>query len=719
MRPRFLVDGASILGVTLALGWIVSLATTRVKNWFVMTDELYYERLAVSVAQTGSLLPRLHGEVVSNVNQLYPILISPVYGDGDVAASLESAHRLNAFLIASAAIPVVLLARRLGLGLLVSLWVGALSVAVPWIVLSSFLLTENVAYPVFCWAVLALAHAVERKRWTTDLLALAAIGVAVLGRTQFVVLLAVLLAAAVVEAVLDTSWRSAPRELWRTRRPLVVLYGAVLLVVLAAVAVGKGSRLLGSYSVTAENVRIDFGLVQLVFEHVAALALGLAILPFLVGAAWLIDRLRPSAAPRERAFAAVGVSALVLVTLQVASFNQRFGAGLVKDRYLFYVVPVLLVGLAAAVCERRWPRWWAFAVPAAAAAIGFLSLPVTPYEKLNVDTIVAILHRELLELATTTRWAHVLLVLAVAVALQALLLARVFLPWRPVAVGVAVLASVALPLEAVYAFDRLFAVNGTNGLPVTLDQGGVFGWIDRNVGAEGRLTAVKYPVGGADWWSGQGYWWDVEFWNESAVDTMADMSVRGTPPWPELFDPRTGAAEETPDSRYALFYQYDVRFRLAGIQHMFERDAYIVEPERPWRADWITRGIWPDGWTRAHRPTTITVYAKPGQTTPLRRFLTIEASNPDPVDPRPVSITSGPGDWSGTIQPEQSLRQQLELCVPPDGRAAVTIETPGVTGIYRDPTIGPPTGVSTRPVGIQLRTVALADETEPVKACPA
>src|SRR5829696_132107 len=407
MRPRSpLVDVASIVGVTLALGWILSLATTRVKNWFVMTDELYYERLAVSVAQTGSLLPRLHGEVVSNVNQLYPVLISTVYGDGDVAASLEAAHRLNAFLIASTAIPVFVLARRLGVGLLLSLWVGALAVAVPWIVLSSSLPTENVAYPMFCWAVLALAYAIERRRWTVDLLALAAVGAAALARTQFVVLLAVFLVGVVVDAVLETSGRRALRELWRVRRPFVVGSAVLLLVIVAAIAVGRGSRLLGSYSVTAENLRIDFDLVQLAFEHVAALALGLAILPFIVGCAWLIDRLRPSASPRERAFAVVGTTALVLLLVQVSSFNQRFGAGLVKDRYLFYVVPIVLVG------------------PAAAAAIGFASIPVTPYEKLNVDSVVAILNRELLELATTIRWTHVLLVLATLVTLQALLLAR-------------------------------------------------------------------------------------------------------------------------------------------------------------------------------------------------------------------------------------------------------------------------------------------------------
>ena len=90
-------------------------------------------------------------------------------------------------------------------------------------------------------------------------------------------------------------------------------------------------------------------------------------------------------------------------------------------------------------------------------------MPVTPYEKLNVDSVIAMLNRELLQVATTPRWAHVLLVLAVVVSAQGLLLAKAFLPWRPVAAAAAVLATLALPLEAVYAFDRLFAVNGTNG----------------------------------------------------------------------------------------------------------------------------------------------------------------------------------------------------------------------------------------------------------------
>ena len=718
MRSRYLVDGASVVAVALFLGWVLSLATTRVKNWFVMTDELYYERLAVSVAQTGSLLPRLHGELVPNVNQLYPVLISPLYGDGNVPASLAGAHRLNAFLITSAAIPVYLLARRIGLGRLLSLWAGALSVAVPWVALASFLLTEVVAYPAFCWALLALTHAVARKTWRTDLLALVVIGVAVLARTQFVVLLAVFVVAVVVEAMLDATPRGVPANLWRTRRPFVVLFGALLLVVLGAIAIGKGSQLLGSYSVTAEHVRLDFGLFQLAVEHVALLALGLAILPFIVGVGWLVDRVRPSTSERERAFAVVGCTSLVLVTLQVASFNQRFGAGLVKDRYLFYVVPVVVVGLAAAVASQQWPRWWALVVPTGVAAIGFASAPLALYEKFNVDSPIAILNNELLDLATSTRWAHILLVLAVLVAAQALLLAKPFLPWRAAAVSVAVLATVALPLEAVYAFDRLFAVNGTNGLPITLDQGVVFSWVDRNVGPTGRVTVMKYPVGGPDWWAGQGYWWDVEFWNESAVDTMADMSLKKTPHWRTNFDPRTGAALDVPETQFALFHKSDVRFRLAGTQRAYDRDAYVFDTARPWRATWLTDGIYPDGWTRPHRPATITVFAEPGQKRPLQRFLTISVASPDPLEQRPVTISSNLGRWADEIPPDTSIDQAVQVCVPPGGTGEVTVSTPSVSAVYRDPTKSALSGHVDRPAGVLIRSIALADERAPVDRCP-
>jgi hypothetical protein len=719
MRSRSLVDAASIAGVALLLGWLLSLATTRVKNWFVMSDELYYERLAISIAQTGSLLPRVHGELVSNVNQLYPVLLSTMYGSGNVPASLAGVHRLNAFVIATAALPVYLLARRVGVGRILALVAGALAVAVPWIALASFLLTEVVAYPAFCWALLALVNAVERKTWVWDTVAMLSIGVAVLARTQFLVLLAVLLVAVAGEAVLASGWRAVGSELWRTRRPLLVLYAFLLAVVVVAYASGNGSRLLGSYSVTAENVRLDLELIELAFTHIATIALGLAILPFVVGLGWLLDRMRPSAAPVERAFALVGAAAFVLLDVQVASFTQRFGFGLVKERYLFYVVPIVLVALAAALGSRRWPRWWTLAVPAAVAAVGFAWIPVTPYEKLNVDTPVAMLNDGLLDLATSQRWTRAMLVLLTAVILQALLLARPFVPWRPVAATVGVIVVVALPLETVYAFERLFRVNGTNGLPITLDQGVVFSWIDRNVGPSGRVTVFKYPVLGADWFAGQAYWWDVEFWNESAYRTAADMSLPDARHWSTLFDERTGEVRGVPQSQFVLQHGTDVRFRIAGNVRLFDRDAYLFETERPWRATWMIDDIWPDGFTRPETPATISVFPESGQEQPLRRFLTLSIASSHREEAMPVRVTSSEGEWTAEIAPETSFEAGVTVCVPPDRPGRATIETPATALVYPDPTKTAPGGRMDRHVGVYLRSVALADETEPVDRCPA
>jgi len=114
-----------------------------------MTDELLYERLAISIAHLGSPLPHIHGELIGNVNQLYPLLLAPLFHDALVPTALHDAHVLNAFVMSSVSIPAFLLARRVTQSVRLSYLVAALSVFVPWIALSSFLMTEVIAYPVF------------------------------------------------------------------------------------------------------------------------------------------------------------------------------------------------------------------------------------------------------------------------------------------------------------------------------------------------------------------------------------------------------------------------------------------------------------------------------------------------------------------------------------------------------------------------------------------
>ena len=161
-------------------------------------------------------------------------------------------------------------------------------------------------------------------------------------------------------------------------------------------------------------------------------------------------------------------------------------------------------------------------------------------------------------------------------------------------------------------------------------------------------------------------------------------------------------SDETKD---VLFHGTDVRFRLAGKQIVYDRGAYVFEAERPWRADFVTDGIYPDGWTRPHTPAEITVFAEPGQRRPLKRFLTIRVASPDHFADRPVTISSNLGRWKGTVRPEVSLDHLATVCVPPGGSAKIAVETPMVSAVYRDPTKGALTGETDRPAGILLQLV--------------
>src|SRR5205823_7929875 len=50
-----------IVALWIASASVLSLVTARVADWNAMTDELVYERLAISIGQAHSILPRLHG----------------------------------------------------------------------------------------------------------------------------------------------------------------------------------------------------------------------------------------------------------------------------------------------------------------------------------------------------------------------------------------------------------------------------------------------------------------------------------------------------------------------------------------------------------------------------------------------------------------------------------------------------------------------------------
>jgi hypothetical protein len=100
-----------LLSIVTLGAWFSAYYATRGSEWVVMTDELLYERLAISIAKLGSPLPHIHGELIANVNQLYPLLLAPLFHDRLVPPALHDAHVLNAFVMSSVCLPTFLLAR--------------------------------------------------------------------------------------------------------------------------------------------------------------------------------------------------------------------------------------------------------------------------------------------------------------------------------------------------------------------------------------------------------------------------------------------------------------------------------------------------------------------------------------------------------------------------------------------------------------------------------
>src|SRR5205823_11704591 len=145
-----------------------------------------------------------------------------------------------------------------------------------WIALSSFLMTEVVAYPVFVWAVLALHGAMVSLRARHDVLLLLAVGVAILARTQFAVLLVALPFALLIHEFAFAPRGPLGRRLVATGRAVVsahrvlaLTYGCFVLAALALLAAGRLSNALGTYSVTAEGNLFPNGMAHSLVEHLA------------------------------------------------------------------------------------------------------------------------------------------------------------------------------------------------------------------------------------------------------------------------------------------------------------------------------------------------------------------------------------------------------------------------------------------------------------------
>jgi hypothetical protein len=696
---------------------LLTALTAHVHDWFAMTNELLYERRAISVAETLSPLPRLHGQSIPSYDQLYSLLIAPAFRHGPVAHDLVTAHRLGAWLMASAAVPAFLLARRVTASSVLAAAVGLLAVCIPWIVFASFLLTEVVAYPAFLWAMLAFQRAVSAPSARRDLLALAAVVVAFFARTQFA-LLAILLPIVVLAYELGRSRGVMPAARDAIARHRVLAGAYVLLVALAVglAAVGRLSHVLGVYEDTIRGNLLPNGIGRSLVEHLATLALGVGILPLVVGLSWLVANLvRPPQDRELHAFACVGGVIAIGQLLQVTTFDLRFGGegGFVHDRYLFYLAPLLVLAFVAAVREAR-IAWWATGAVAVLVALGFAvgALPRFvwhDFPQINSDAPALTLLRPVVQLAHGLTGARIVLVTATLVSAALFAFAR----RRRLRGAIAVVSLAIVPVLTAYMFARLLGVEGWANRPLTGPEHGVYDWVDGATGGA-QVAMVPYPVSTAFLVS-QRIWRDYEFWNKTV-----DRDVQYTGPWrfkytgdtfPQRLvriDPSTGHSAGSP-AGFVLQADQDARFRISGVAVVENNGVRLIRAERPWRVDWLTFGLYPDGWTRPGKTAVIRVFPAPGQRGPVTRTLTVGVRTTEDVSKRPFSLRSNMQQAAAVAAPE-TARATVSVCVPAHGYTEARVRVRGRSTIPGDLRYYELAEGTRRVGGAFVDEVALADE---------
>jgi hypothetical protein len=713
LRALLLRVNAPLLAI-LALGVaFTAYYTTQMSDWLVMTDELLYVKLAQSITHTLSPVPTVHGEYFAVFNQLYPLLTSPVYAIFDMPTAFKVVHVFNALIMGSAAIPAYLLTREVVRSRLAAYLVAALTVSVPWMVMSTMVLTEVVAYPAFIWAILAIQRTVATPSASRDLVAILAILVAFLGRTQLLLLAIVLPLALVIHEVglaISEEGRGSARKalgtglrnVVRAHRTLIVVAGAALLAAAAMIAAGSLGKLLGNYEPTAKSGGLlPHGIAHSAAVHLDFVIVAVGVLPFVLAAGWAVSTLIRPSSKAGHAFAAILLVVVPALTLEVASFDLRFVAGAIQDRYLFYIAPLLFVGMVACLLEARKPS---LSVVAAGVAFAFLATEADyapwggPYFGSPASAFHVVLHGKAYQLGhlfsiDSLQTKTAIAVAGVVLAAGAVALIR-YTPRRAalLCVGLPVLAFCVA--ETRYVFDRMLLPS--EGRAVSGRSVDGKNWIDETTPAA-SVGLVPSPINYLTDSSGRPFftplfekiWWSTEFWNKGADRSYSYRRSTTYTPFPASrlsIDPRTGAARFTDPSDYLVLAEGEIRFGLAGrtvkrVSAGLPSPALdLVEPARPYRARWLTWGLDIDGWTHAGEPAHVRVFG-PAHGHAGVRLSIVVASTADVLERRRYEIR-GPEEGvmsSGNVAPATLARSAVPVCVGRQGFSDVTIHVHGST----------------------------------------
>jgi len=591
-------------------------------------------------------------------------LLAVTEGLFDGPGSLVAGRGLNALAFASTAVPVFLLARGTGLERWWALLPAALSVFVPWAVITTAFLTENLAYPAFAWIVWATWRAALRPSPGNDALALAALGVGALSRTGLL-LMAPLLPAVVVLHGLRFGHGPLARRLLAVARAHWLLWAAVGLALLALLA-GAAGRASGTYG-TPLALAPDF--VAKLARFAARTVVGTGFLPVLAALPWLAHELvRPRDAARH-AFA---------LTVAVAGVIALYGLNPAApdERYIVYFAPLLLLPATVALARREVSPYGAAAV-AVAVAVLFARVPwradqgefgffTAPTEHVWVRALGLRLDRYV-----PGRPEVVLDILPWAVGALGVALALLARRWRPGPLGwgqVAVAAVVALSCLAQTQYALAKHVNGAGA---RFGPGGdARAWVDRTLPGDARAAVFATGLGNRA--EAIPIWREVQFYN-GRLDQMVLLGENLVPvPIGDLLtdevavDERSGRLVGPDVARLPRHLVVSSEWADVGVQgRLLARAGYLAAELReltgPPSLRYLVRGATQEG------------YQPAGEAVSVRLFRGRRCAAIDLASPAGGDYVLRDGDEqvaAGRLEPGAQTR----VVVPLDGRERVDLE---------------------------------------------
>ena len=476
---------AGLVLISAALrGWAGHAVTT---PW-ISPDEPAYALLGRSLYATGRL------QILSGPTGFLSATAPALFGLPLSLANLELAYSVakvvDALVMSLAAVPVYLWGRTL-VSRNWALVAAALTLALPGLAYSGLLMTEVVFYPVLVCAAWSLAAALESPTLRRQLLFVALLALAVLTRTQAVVLVAAFAGAVSLECLF------ARRVRLRAFAPAVIGI-AVLIAVRVASSAISGTSLLGGYGGADRGYPVGSAL-RYVLYHTGDLALLTGFLPFCAVGVLLVGAVsRGEDDPRLRAYLAVVTAVAFTFVVEVGVFASQ-NVHHLAERDLIALAPLLFLGFVVWI-ERGGAGRLVRAAVAATAALLVVLIPVgsfvTPASIVDGFSLIPL--HDLRDLTSSGVTTAVLAASVVAAATLFVLVPRRYVFLLPAVVGVALIGgSIAASRQVVEASNA----------QRELYTGPVRRWVDS------AATAPAYYL--YDQQTPASTVWQTLFWNRS------------------------------------------------------------------------------------------------------------------------------------------------------------------------------------------------------------